>query len=233
MDPTGNHALVSLTNGQNFYVNAKSTKATALAKFKVGLLFASALLAFREQLPLVCGCVAGLHDRVGRLEQRAGRRGQVCPRAFESNRLHFRCVVPCRSHSTKRILLGTTKGAIYEALLEDNKDKICKKLYDLNEPDSKEPQPISGLRIELFPHRAETDPDKFFVMAATPNRHYQARVLPCLRSLRFLVAGDSCCGCPAGAVHWRADVRGHVCQVPLQPGQFRRAAWSVAEITHA
>jgi hypothetical protein len=35
MDPTGNHVLVSLTNGQNFYVNAKSTKAVALAKFKV------------------------------------------------------------------------------------------------------------------------------------------------------------------------------------------------------
>jgi hypothetical protein len=48
-----------------------------------------------------------------------------------------------RVSSTKKILVGTTKGGIFEALLEDNKDKVCKKLYDLNEADSKEPQPIS------------------------------------------------------------------------------------------
>ena len=77
---------------------------------------------------------------------------------------------------------------------QDNKDKHCKKLYDINEVDSRDPQPISalhahvttcialtthlvvcagGLRIEMFPHRAESEPDKFFVMAATPNRNYQ------------------------------------------------------------
>ena len=46
--------------------------------------------------------------------------------------------------STNKILLGSTKGLIYEALIED-KDRHCKKVYDLNEPDSKEPTPISEL----------------------------------------------------------------------------------------
>jgi hypothetical protein len=70
-------------------------------------------------------------------------------------------------------LLGTTKGHIYEALIDDHKEKHCKKVYDLNEVDTKDPVPISGLRIEMFPQANESDPEKYFVMAATPTRHYQ------------------------------------------------------------
>jgi hypothetical protein len=70
--------------------------------------------------------------------------------------------------ATKRILVGTTKGVILELLVEDYKEKACKKLYDIGEGAS-EPVPVTGLRVELFP----TETAKFFVMAASPARLYQ------------------------------------------------------------
>jgi hypothetical protein len=47
-------------------------------------------------------------------------------------------------------------------------------LYNLSEQDEKDGVPISGLQVELFPSQS-SDPGatKYFVMAATPFRHYQ------------------------------------------------------------
>jgi len=127
LDPTGRHALISLTNGTNIYLSAmgRAPKPVVMQKVK-GIVVES----------------VGWH-----------------PGASED-------------HTTHRILLGTTKGLIFETVIENEKDKYLKKLYDLNEVDSKEAVPISGLHIEQFPATKNAE-EKFFVMAATPTRHYQ------------------------------------------------------------
>ncbi|PRP82641.1 hypothetical protein PROFUN_09752 [Planoprotostelium fungivorum] len=79
--------------------------------------------------------------------------------------------------STKQILIGTSKGKIYETVIESNekafmerlvsgggKDQTFQQVYTLNEN-----MPITGLRFEAFP----TENSKYFVMAATPTRVYQ------------------------------------------------------------
>jgi len=80
--------------------------------------------------------------------------------------------------STKEILIGSSKGKIYEAQIDSNekvfierlvsnsaKDQNFKHLYTLGD----HPSPITGLRFEAFP----TESSKYFVMAATPTRIYQ------------------------------------------------------------
>jgi hypothetical protein len=76
--------------------------------------------------------------------------------------------------STRKILIGTNRGCIYELLIED-KEKHAKKLFEINEEDNSaggssnnlsnpsspvlslsSSNPISGLHIELFPSSAQS-----------------------------------------------------------------------------
>ncbi|CAG8481720.1 2636_t:CDS:10 [Diversispora eburnea] len=72
--------------------------------------------------------------------------------------------------STKKILVGSRNGIIYEAEIEPTdeyfkkEEKYCKPVYSLNEN-----LPITGLRLEQFP----TSPRKYFIVATTPTRIYQ------------------------------------------------------------
>ena len=81
--------------------------------------------------------------------------------------------------TSHRILLGTSKGLIFEAQLDEKeKDKHVKKLYDLNEGDGGGAGgggggPISGLSMEAFPDVPAGEPDRFLIIAATPTRQYQ------------------------------------------------------------
>ena len=80
--------------------------------------------------------------------------------------------------TSHRILLGTSKGLIFEATLDEKeKDKHVKKLYDLSDSDAGAGGggggPISGLAMEAFPDTAAGEPDKFLIIAATPTRQYQ------------------------------------------------------------
>eukprot|EP00466_Bigelowiella_natans_P016117 jgi/Bigna1/74836/fgenesh1_pg.31_\ len=67
--------------------------------------------------------------------------------------------------SSCSVLIGTNTGAIYELLIEDGKEKVCKRLWNIGDAE----MPIMGLQMDLFPGESS----KFFVMAATPTRHYQ------------------------------------------------------------
>lgn len=73
-------------------------------------------------------------------------------------------------NSTKNILIGSSNGLIYEALIEE-RDKTFKKVYDLNSGNDKGAGPICGLQIEVFP--GAVNDEKFLVVAATPNRIYE------------------------------------------------------------
>ncbi|CAJ0645140.1 10378_t:CDS:10 [Entrophospora sp. SA101] len=72
--------------------------------------------------------------------------------------------------STKKILIGSRNGLIYEAEIEPTEEffkkeeKYCKQIYSINEN-----LPITGLRFEQFPGI----PRKYFVVATTPTRIYQ------------------------------------------------------------
>ncbi|CAG8443250.1 6027_t:CDS:10 [Acaulospora colombiana] len=72
--------------------------------------------------------------------------------------------------STKKILIGSRNGIIYEAEIEPTdeyfkkEEKYCKQVYSLNES-----LPITGLRIEQFP----ASPRKYLIVATTPTRIYQ------------------------------------------------------------
>ncbi|CAG8582248.1 14325_t:CDS:10 [Acaulospora morrowiae] len=72
--------------------------------------------------------------------------------------------------STKKILVGSRNGIIYEAEIEPTdeyfkkEEKFCKQVYSLNEN-----LPVTGLRIEQFP----ASPRKYLIVAATPTRIYQ------------------------------------------------------------
>ena len=98
--------------------------------------------------------------------------------------------------STKKILIGTNRGLIYETMIED-KDKYFKKIHDLCGDELganggaasaaaggnaagigdllQATTPVSGLYMELFPSSADAGEanHKWFVMAATPNRQFQ------------------------------------------------------------
>lgn len=125
VDPTGTHCLVSMHNGQVYYIHGKKNKAVACQKIK-GMVIES-----------------------------------VAWNSAEGDEV-----------STRKILLGDSKGFLWETYIEAEKDRYCKRLYDLTE-DGRE-VPISGLHIEMFPS-SSPDPNsiKYFVMAATPTRHYQ------------------------------------------------------------
>lgn len=105
--------------------------------------------------------------------------------------------------STKKILLGTNRGLIYETQIEE-KDKYFKKIHDLCTDEIggaaaaaggqdllQATTPVSGLYMELFPSSSSSSASaasgkdssssaasdesshKWFVMAATPNRQFQ------------------------------------------------------------
>ncbi|CAG8443951.1 10866_t:CDS:10 [Ambispora leptoticha] len=72
--------------------------------------------------------------------------------------------------STKKILVGSRNGLIFEIEIEPTEEyfkkeeKFCKQVYSINEN-----MPITGLRFEQFP----TNPRKYFIVATTPTRIYQ------------------------------------------------------------
>ncbi|CAG8658675.1 5183_t:CDS:10, partial [Cetraspora pellucida] len=74
--------------------------------------------------------------------------------------------------STKKILIGSRNGIIYEAEIESTDEyfkrgggeKYIKQVYSLNDN-----QPITGLRVEEFPAILR----KYFILATTPTRIYQ------------------------------------------------------------
>ncbi|CAG8717161.1 1224_t:CDS:2, partial [Scutellospora calospora] len=72
--------------------------------------------------------------------------------------------------STKKILIGSRNGSIYEAEIESTDEyfkrgeKYLKQVYALNDN-----LPITGLRVEEFP----AIPRKYFILATTPTRIYQ------------------------------------------------------------
>ncbi|CAI2181674.1 1175_t:CDS:10 [Funneliformis geosporum] len=72
--------------------------------------------------------------------------------------------------STKKFLIGSRNGVIYEAEIEPTdeffkkEEKYCKQVYSLNES-----VPITGLRVEQFPVTSR----KYFIVATTPTRLYQ------------------------------------------------------------
>ncbi|CAB4425152.1 unnamed protein product [Rhizophagus irregularis] len=72
--------------------------------------------------------------------------------------------------STKKILIGSRNGMIFEAEIEPTdeffkkEEKFCKQVYSLNRN-----VPITGLRIEQFPATTR----KYLIVAATPTRLYQ------------------------------------------------------------
>ncbi|RIA95939.1 Pep3/Vps18/deep orange family-domain-containing protein [Glomus cerebriforme] len=72
--------------------------------------------------------------------------------------------------STKKILIGSRNGLIFEAEIEPTdeffkkEEKFCKQVYSLNRN-----VPITGLRIEQFPATTR----KYLIVAATPTRLYQ------------------------------------------------------------
>ncbi len=82
--------------------------------------------------------------------------------------------------TTKDILIGTSKGRIYETVIEANDKAFMERIVGGKEPLFKqvynvgETTPITGLRLEKF---AATDPNnnanKYFIMATTPTRIYQ------------------------------------------------------------
>ena len=78
--------------------------------------------------------------------------------------------------SSGRILLGTSTGLIYEAVLDSvDKDKNVRKLYDLNAGDAGDGGvgPVCGLAMELFPSTTDSAEDKWVIIAATPRRQYE------------------------------------------------------------
>ncbi|KAF0458989.1 vacuolar protein sorting protein 18 [Gigaspora margarita] len=72
--------------------------------------------------------------------------------------------------STKKILIGSRNGSIFEAEIESTDEyfkrgeKYLKQVYSLTDH-----QPVTGLRVEEFP----AIPRKYFILATTPTRIYQ------------------------------------------------------------
>lgn len=64
-------------------------------------------------------------------------------------------------------MLGSDVGVIYEFQVENEKEKLFKKIYELVE-DPNEKVPICGLEFEMFAGQ-----EKYLIMVATPTRHYQ------------------------------------------------------------
>lgn len=85
------------------------------------------------------------------------------------------------AQSSGVLLLGSDSGLLYELSLENAKDAHFKKLYDLSAFDRDQiddgSRAVSGLHVEPFPQQlgssGKQEVKKFFVMAATPTRHYQ------------------------------------------------------------
>jgi len=162
IDPSGHHAIISMSNGSAYYMHSRWNKAHLLSKVK-GVLIES----------------IGWNAALG------------------------------TEQSTKRILIGTNRGTIYETIIEE-KDKYFKKVHELvfddvgggshgssggsgsgsgggsggsgsgsssaaGAADLQTTVPVSGLYLELFPSSADQGEAnyKWFVMAATPNRLFQ------------------------------------------------------------
>ncbi|XP_027053569.1 vacuolar protein sorting-associated protein 18 homolog [Pocillopora damicornis] len=80
--------------------------------------------------------------------------------------------------STQTILLGTTKGLVFETELEPEEkffqgglEKFWKQLYNVNSSGGPE-EPIYGIMFEKFPVSPKSD-RKYFVMVSTLSRLYQ------------------------------------------------------------
>eukprot|EP01114_Cavostelium_apophysatum_P012613 TRINITY_DN2865_c0_g1_i3.p1 TRINITY_DN2865_c0_g1~~TRINITY_DN2865_c0_g1_i3.p1 ORF type:complete len:686 (+),score=202.00 TRINITY_DN2865_c0_g1_i3:113-2170(+) len=82
------------------------------------------------------------------------------------------------STNTREILIGTTKGRIFETLIEASekafmerivggKEQIFKPVYNMGDN-----SPVTGLQFERFP-TGPGEPIKYFIMATSPTRIYQ------------------------------------------------------------
>ena len=121
LDPTGNHGLIAMANGQVYYMHSRWNKAHLLTKVK-GVVIES----------VAWNLALGTET------------------------------------STKKILIGTNRGLIYETLIEE-KDKYFKCIHDLCSDDGASGRaagapavdslqattPVSGLYMELFPSSAD------------------------------------------------------------------------------
>ncbi|XP_062517021.1 vacuolar protein sorting-associated protein 18 homolog [Corticium candelabrum] len=80
--------------------------------------------------------------------------------------------------STREILVGSSKGVIFEAQIKPEEGRllreadILKEWRQLSMLNRDEPEPVTGLRFEQFPHSASGE-KKYYVMATTYSRLYQ------------------------------------------------------------
>ncbi|XP_065192969.1 vacuolar protein sorting-associated protein 18 homolog [Sycon ciliatum] len=129
LDNTGQHLIVAMESGENFYIHCPTRKPKSLAKAK--------------------GIV---------IESVAWNRSKVT------------------ETSTGEILIGSSKGIIYETdiaahegkFFDTSAEKYWKQLYQLG------PEPVTGLLVEKFPRAPSMSGEKkYFIMATTPSRLYQ------------------------------------------------------------
>lgn len=91
--------------------------------------------------------------------------------------------LPNDPRSVQRAMLGTSRGVLHELVLEDGKEKSCKRLFDLVESgvDASASSIISACHVEAFPASAPIAPGaaastpfpRLFAMVATPTRYYE------------------------------------------------------------
>ncbi len=93
--------------------------------------------------------------------------------------------------TTTRILMGSDCGSIHEAVIEAEKEKSFKKIFDLSGDDqASDKVPICGLEYEIFPSSdGGKEASRMLVMVATPTRHYQFIGGPTFEALFQLYAG--------------------------------------------
>jgi hypothetical protein len=72
--------------------------------------------------------------------------------------------------STGIMLIGTSTGSVFKAMIVDGKEKYWKEIFSLQDA----AQPICGLECEAFPASGKGGSDRrFLIMAATPTRYYE------------------------------------------------------------
>lgn len=81
--------------------------------------------------------------------------------------------VQSTTENTGNVLLGLADGSIYIISLENEKEKVSKKIWQL--PGGSIDTPICGITLDLFPGISISDEESFkwYVLVATPQIHYQ------------------------------------------------------------